>query len=134
MALSTLRFHRKSKDDVDTMLKGQPIFAGEASKYHEWEFRTLLKIGATEEGKEYKTLDSIVNGLKSDALQVAMDARIGDLVATGGLTPLVDMMKELVFLNLVMLQLVYISQKKNVFQEQVMKMIFIKILFVLTLN
>ena len=98
------------------------MFDGSPAQFHQWEFRTQLRAGSHkpraaqssqgETSKEaegddeavpddsksaYKTVDNIINGLRGDALQVAMDLQIEVLVKEDGIAKLIEAMRAYVF-------------------------------------
>ena len=112
MSLSTLKFKnprvvdtRSSLAAVTTM-KGGTSFDGNPNDYYEWAFRVelkqmrleaILKKDEDPEDKVSKIIDDVVDHLKGDALQVAIDLGVKDLAKPGGLQKLMDAIKAIVF-------------------------------------
>jgi hypothetical protein len=46
MALSSLKFKPGFKRELETTKKGVPIYGGEPSKYHDWEFMVQLRMAS----------------------------------------------------------------------------------------
>ena len=88
MALSSLRFDARA--DVEEPRSGMFIFDGMASRYHEWEFRTMLKWEAVQddEVKRKQATSAIVDSLRGDAAQIAMDIGRTRLMAEDGVPQL----------------------------------------------
>ena len=122
MAMATLKYRTQHAQAEETK-QGAPVFDGAPAGFHQWEFRTTLRAGSRktrstdssaaakkkgdsdeedevkDESKSsiYKTVDTIVNGLRGDALQVAMDLQIETLTQEDGITKLIDAMRAHVF-------------------------------------
>lgn len=98
MAMSSLRYKSGKGSDREETKKGQPIFDGAPSQFQEWEFRVELRAESIEEGKEAKAIGEVIDGLRGDALQIAMDIGRAELIKAGGLNILVQKINdELVF-------------------------------------
>ena len=94
MAVSSLRY-RPNAGSVDESKSGFVIFDGTPHQYHYWYFRTKLKIASvpttTEESKpeaiafaidkRKDCIRQIVENLKGEALNVAMEVGIEELYA-----------------------------------------------------
>ena len=80
--------------------KGIFQFDGSPSHFHEWEFRTKMKVNGIAEDKDRKLVASkIVEGLFGEALSIAMDLGIEVLVEEDGIETLVQRIKEHIFPN-----------------------------------
>ena len=98
MALSSLAF-RAGNAPADETKQGVTIYDGKPSMFHQWEFKTMLKYMAisTETEKPAKIVNQVIEALRGDALQVAMDIGIADLMKEDGLKVLVENMRKMVF-------------------------------------
>ena len=76
---------------------GVYIHNGDASCFHEWEFRTTVRKNATKEDHLPKAINSIVESLRGDAAQVAMDVGSEALAQPDGIKNLIDNMRKHVF-------------------------------------
>ena len=82
--------------------KGVPIYDGNASQFHTWQFKTTLAYKASKKEDLPKTLHRIVEGLRGDALQVARDIGEAELAKDKGIEVLIDKIKDvIVFLSLI---------------------------------
>ena len=68
---------------------GYVIFDGRATEYHNWIFRTQLKLSAVKRGEDGKgnvqqVIQHVFENLRGEALQVAMDIGIDVLVKEDG--------------------------------------------------
>ena len=97
MAFLSLRFDARA--DVDETRQGMFIYDGSASRYHEWEFRTLLKWEAVREDdkKRREITSSIVDSLRGDASQVAMDLGRETLMSKDGVQKLASALMTIAF-------------------------------------
>ena len=73
MAISSLRYSGGAKQGLETTAKGDVIYSGSAAGFFEWEFRTLLKLKATKDEDMPKVTSKIVEHLRGDAFQIAVD-------------------------------------------------------------
>jgi len=89
MAISSLRYDAKA--DVDETRQGIQIYSGESSRYHEWEFRTMLEIDSSngEEKRRKEITSQVVKALRGDAYRIAMDIGREALMAEDGVPKLV---------------------------------------------
>ena len=95
MALQSLRFDAYS--NVSETRGGVYIYDGAASRFHEWEFRTTVRKNATKKEELPKAVNSIVESLRGDAAQVAMDLGPEKLAEEDGIKQLIDAMRHRVF-------------------------------------
>ena len=103
MAVSSLRY-RPGAPAPDESKFGYVIFDGRATEYHIWIFRTRLKLSTAKKGEDGKSnvrqvIQNVVENLRGEALQVAMDIGIDTLVqedGTGG-EKLLDAMRKHIF-------------------------------------
>ncbi len=80
------------------------IYSGEAAQFHEWEFRTRLRLAARDPEFYKEAVSKVVEGLGGDAFIVAQEMGFTTLTAaydedahTGGGDTLIDLMKTMVF-------------------------------------
>ena len=74
--LSTLKARKPSaRDAPDTTSTkdGIFIFTGQPSDFHEWEFRTMMRVKGTKPEDMANLASRIVQGLKDDAFLTARD-------------------------------------------------------------
>ena len=83
MAVASLRFRLNSSLPEESK-SGYVIFDGNPCDYHHWFFRTQLKIRTTKEDEMSRTIQQIVENLRSDALNVAMEIGLDILLDDGG--------------------------------------------------
>ena len=97
MALSALRFDARS--EVDESRQGMLIHDGPASRYHECEFRTMLKWESVKDDdkKRREITSSIVDSLRGDASQVAMDLGREILMSKDGVQKLASALMTMAF-------------------------------------
>ena len=96
MSLASLAYQFSGGSHSETA-KGAPIYNGNATYFHEWEFKTTLAYKASKKEDLPKTLHRIVDSLRGDALQVAMDIGEAELAKPDGITVLIDKIKNMVF-------------------------------------
>ena len=95
MALSSLRYDASSS--VEETKGGIFVYDGTASRFHEWEFRTTLRIQSSKEEDLPKQMSMVVDGLRGDAAQIAIDLGTSKILGATGLKDLVDAMRASVF-------------------------------------
>ena len=95
MAVASLRFdaHR----DVEETKGGVFIFDGAPSRFHEWEFRTRWRKNATKAEDLPKAMNSIIESLRGDAVQVAMNLVEETLKEEDSIETLIGAMRKHVF-------------------------------------
>ena len=78
---------------------GAFIYDGTPGKFHEWEFRTMVKWQSSEPQKRLQSLSTIVDGLRGEAARIAMDIGHPALLRDdgSGITKLVEEIKKFVF-------------------------------------
>ena len=99
MALQTLRHKKpyKGKEGTIETKRGAWVYGGEASEYHTWEFRSMVRYDATKE-EEKHTLGAIVlEGLYGEAFEVAMEFGRDKIGEKEGVPKLIEHMKSRVF-------------------------------------
>ena len=76
MALRSLRhdaesFHNENRG-------GYIIYSGDATKFHEWEFKTRMRVRTAKNDDRLKVVQEIVDSLRGDAASIAMDLGTDD--------------------------------------------------------
>ena len=58
------------RNNIEVTKAGSYIYRGDASNFHEWEFRTRLRLKAAgdDEGRYAEQMSKVVDGLQGDAL------------------------------------------------------------------
>ena len=80
--------------------KGIFQFDGSPSHFHEWEFRTKMKVNGAVEDKDRKLVASkVIEGLFGEALSLAMDLGTEALFEESGIEKLIARIKEHIFPN-----------------------------------
>ena len=98
--LSTLKARRPSARDGpdNTSTKdGIFIFNGQPSDFHEWEFRTLMRVNGTNPDDLPNLASRIIQGLRDDAFLTATDLGIEVLSKEDGVNKLVEAMRDAIF-------------------------------------
>ena len=83
MTLSSLKYDEKKL--VDETRQGMFIYDGNASRFHEWEFRTLLEISSCNKNDLPSKISEIVKALRGDAATIAVDIGVEGLLEDGGI-------------------------------------------------
>ncbi len=106
MALSALRYRPDHSTAAPVETKsGSYIYDGSVNNFHEWEFRTEMRItAATTSGDPDKDLQfvanavsKIVEGLRGDAFDMAMDIGKAKLLTKDGVDELIKMIRSSLF-------------------------------------
>ena len=115
MALSSLRYRPEQHHGPSETKSGSYIYDGSIGQFHEWEFRTSLRVaaakadiasasakgkekGETETGTNFAfTASRIIEGLRSDALDIAMDIGIEKLTTPEGIEDLIAAIRTSLF-------------------------------------
>ena len=97
MAIASLRYNQDN--EVDETRQGIFIYDGDATRFHEWEFRTTMKMTSVKAEDAAKTINSIVEALRGEAAVVAMDVGVTTLLADGGWKKLVEAVRVHTFTN-----------------------------------
>ena len=95
MALSNLKY--ESGGAVQETRGGAFIYDGAANRFHEWEFRTRWRKNATKAEDLPKAMNSIIESLRGDAVQVAMDIKEEELLKDTGIETMITAMRKHVF-------------------------------------
>ncbi len=97
MAIDSLRFRDKYNNRLDETRQGFFAYAGEPHLFHEWVFRTEMRMAASKDEDVAQTVARIVDALKGDALTVAMSIGRAELLTKGGHAKLIEAMRHRVF-------------------------------------
>ena len=95
MAISALR--SKPETNLDPLeTKGSSyIYDGSVARFHEWEFRTMARIGGLTEPEELrKGTNRVLEWLRGDALDLAMDIGRERLMTLDGVNALLDSIRK----------------------------------------
>ena len=104
MALASLRWD--SRKDVEETKGGMYIYDGSTHNFHEWEFRTEVRWESTKVVDLKKTMSMIIEALRGEAANVAMDIGKAELMKVGtdfvtagqpGFQKLMEGMRNMVF-------------------------------------
>ena len=79
-AVASVLFTRGG-DTHEVTKSGSYIYHGDASQYHEWEFRTRLRVKASgnDEDKYAEAMSKVVDGLRGDAFIIAEEVGLDEL-------------------------------------------------------
>ena len=100
-AVASVLFTRGA-DKHEVTKSGSYIYYGDASAYHEWEFRIRLRVKAagTDEERYAEAMSKVVDGLRGDAFIVAKEVGLdslwepGDAFADAGVDKLITALKQ----------------------------------------
>ena len=83
--------------NTEVTKSGSYIYHGDASQYHQWEFRTRLRVKAAgnEEGRYAEAMSKVVDGLRGDAFIVAKEVGLESLCSPGTLAQDVNTWEEM---------------------------------------
>ena len=95
MALASLRYDANSS--VQETKSGVSVHDGNAARFHEWEFRTGMRWRSSKEEDKDRTTNNIIESLRGEAGQVAMDLGQEELMKPTGAKSLIDAMRAHVF-------------------------------------
>ena len=103
-AVASVLFTRGG-DRHEVTKSGSYIYHGDAGQFHEWEFRTRLRVKAAgnDEGRYAEAMSKVVDGLRGDAFIIAKEVgldniwEIGDDHYPAGVDTLIDAIKLSVF-------------------------------------
>ena len=90
---------KPGEDPIETK-NGSYIFGGIATDFHEWEFRTKVRIAAVKKDNDDDrrvVVSKIIEGLRGDAFQVAKDIGLDKLTAAGGIDTLIENLRTITF-------------------------------------
>ena len=77
-AVSSVLYHKGHEAFQETK-NGTFIYDGDASKFHEWEFRTRLRMSGKKGDFYAQAMSSVVDGLRGDAFIVAKEVGLENL-------------------------------------------------------
>ena len=95
MAIASLRYDANSH--IQETKGGVFVYDGCPSRYHEWAFRTSMRFRASKEEDLPKTTNSVIESLRGEAAQVAMNLGEDVLILPDGIEQLVKAMRAHVF-------------------------------------
>ena len=79
MAVASLKFRPTAIAPEESKF-GFVVFSGEPHEYHNWHFRTQLKLKTTSKDDFQKTMTNIIENLRGDALNVAIEVGVDVLL------------------------------------------------------
>ena len=79
MAVQSLRYRPNAAVPEENKF-GYVVFTGEAVEYHHWYFRTKLKLNVASADDFQKVMSNIIENLRGDALNVAMEIGVDRLL------------------------------------------------------
>ena len=83
-AVSSVLYSYGTSSDQETKA-GSYIYGGDASSFHEWEFRTRLRVKGRTEDRYAEAVSKVIDGLRGDAFIVAQEVGLDSLWATGAI-------------------------------------------------
>ena len=95
MAVASLRYDATS--NVDETRQGIFVHNGDATRFHEWEFRTQIRWSSSKDEDKPRAMAQIVEGLRGEAALTAMDVGLVILMGKDGLDKLLLAMSSRVF-------------------------------------
>ena len=95
MAVSSLRYKAGSSAVEDKF--GFVQYGGAPHEFHHWEFRTKLKMAASNDDEKVKTIARIIENLKGDALDIAMEIGSATLLQNPDVDDLIERIKKHIF-------------------------------------
>ena len=95
MALSMLAFQHN--EWYEGTRDGMPVYNGSASGFHDWLFRTEVKMKAAAKNDKPGVMSKIVEGLRGDAQNIAKDIGVTDLLADDGYEKLTEALWKNIF-------------------------------------
>ena len=78
-AVSSVLYHRGDVHQTKETKSGSFIYWGEAANYHEWEFRTRLRVSQKKLDAYVDAVNKVVEGLRGDAFIVAQEVGLETL-------------------------------------------------------
>ena len=77
--------YTRGTDNAAVTKHGSYVYAGEASLYHEWEFRTRLRVKAAggEPGRYAEAMSKVIDGLKGEAFVIAKEVGLDAIWEVG---------------------------------------------------
>ena len=102
-SVTSVLYHHNASDNTRETKSGSYIYQGDAASFHEWEFRTLLRVKGKKGDGYLESASKVVDGLRADAFTVAREVGLDTLYKPGsdteksGIVLLVEAMKAAVF-------------------------------------
>ena len=96
MALASLRSQRNAHDYEETR-QGMTVFAGDATSFHEWQFRLQIKKSSCKAEELPVLTAKVVDALRGEALSCPMEIGIDKLMKADGLDLLVQRVQARIF-------------------------------------
>ena len=101
-AVSSVLYLRDAAGNHAETRSGAYIYYGDAASFHEWEFRTRLRIAGKTGDQYIEAMSKVSDGLRGDALVAAQEVDFDSLceivvVTPRGIGTLVNHMREVVF-------------------------------------
>ena len=96
MALASLRFQRNAHDNEETR-QGMTVFAGDATSFHEWQFRLQIKKSSCKTEELHALTAKVVDALRGEALSCAMEIGLDKLMKADGLDLFVQRVQARIF-------------------------------------
>ena len=97
-AVASVLYTRGADNSYATTKSGSYVYFGDAANYHEWEFRTRLRVKASgqEEERYAEAMSKVVDGLRGDAFIIAKEVGLDKIWDPGsaliGIEPGVDVL------------------------------------------
>ena len=95
MAIASIRYDVSA--EVNESRSGVLIYDGSAAKYHEWSFRTSMRMSSQKDEDMPNTMSMIIDARRGDSAQIAMDIGAEELLKKGGYEELDKRVKDYVF-------------------------------------
>ena len=95
MAVTSLRYDPGAT--IEENRSGNYIYDGSASRFHEWSFRAGMRVRCSKEEDLRKTMSMIVEALRGEAAQVAMDLGLDELREADGFQKLEFAIQKMAF-------------------------------------
>ena len=104
-AVSSVLYNRGDKAHTEETKSGSYVYSGDATNYHEWEFRTKLRMKGKNAEQYPEAVSRIMEGLRGDAFIIAQETGLDVLWDPGsiqnntdpGIEVLITKMKQHVF-------------------------------------
>ena len=97
MALQSLTYQHDTQ--YEGTLDGIPVYDGAASTFHDWTFRTSVKFLAAKPDDKARVVASVIEGLRGEAADIAMDIGTDELMKEDhtGLNVLTETLRSHIF-------------------------------------
>ena len=97
MALKSLTYQHDTQ--YEGTRAGIPVYDGSATSFHDWTFRTSVKLLAAKPDDKARVVASVIEGLRGEAADIAMDLGAEELLKEGSLTMLTEALRNRSFLK-----------------------------------